>query len=127
MRAVMLLARTGRRLNEILLLDFEPLIAVDGLAAGADSGEGLVAKLRYQQTKIEGAPNTIFVDEEIVAIIRCSQQDWVRDRVPAPRRRYRAALPVHPCDREPFRGAPLHRRQPSAAPDQARGTAGSAR
>ena len=83
MRAMMLLARTGRRLNEILLLDFEPLIAVDGLAAGADSGEGLVAKLRYQQTKIDQAPNTIFVDEEIVAIIR-AQQDWVRDRVPAP-------------------------------------------
>ena len=33
----MLLARTGRRLNEILLLDFEPLIAVNGLSAGANS------------------------------------------------------------------------------------------
>ena len=82
MRALMLLARTGRRLNEILLLDFDPLIGVDGLASGAGSGEALVAKLRYQQTKIDQAPNTIFVDEEIVAIIR-AQQHWVRDRIPA--------------------------------------------
>ena len=80
MRALMLLARTGRRLNEILLLDFDPLIAVDGLAPGTDPGEALVAKLRYQQTKIDDAPNTIFVDEEIVAIIR-SQQHWVRGRI----------------------------------------------
>ena len=47
---------------------------------GAEPGEALVAKLRYQQTKIDDAPNTIFVDEEIVAIIR-SQQHWVRDRI----------------------------------------------
>ncbi len=80
MRALMLLARTGRRLNEILLLDFDPLIAVDGLGSGAEPGEALVAKLRYQQTKIDDAPNTIFVDEEIVAIIR-SQQHWVRGRI----------------------------------------------
>ena len=34
-----------------------------------------VARLRYQQTKIGGAPDTILVDAEIVAIIR-AQQDW---------------------------------------------------
>ena len=38
MRALMLLARTGRRLNEILLLDFDPLIAVDGLPAPGRAG-----------------------------------------------------------------------------------------
>jgi integrase len=80
MRALMLLARTGRRLNEILLLDFDPLIQVDGLPPAANPGGALVAKLRYQQTKIDDAPNTIFVDEEIVAIIR-SQQEWARDRI----------------------------------------------
>ncbi len=80
MRALMLLARTGRRLNEILLLDFDPLIAIDGLPPDADGA--IAAKLRYQQTKIDDAPDTIFVDEEIVAIIR-AQQQWVRDRIPA--------------------------------------------
>jgi integrase len=32
-------------------------------------------------TKINDAPDTILVDEEIVAIIG-AQQDWVRDRIP---------------------------------------------
>ena len=57
------------------------------------SPDAFVAKLRFQQTKIEGAPNTIFVDGEIVAIIR-AQQQWVRDHVRALRatrtRRHRA-------------------------------------
>ena len=38
-------------------------------------GQAPVAKLRYQQTKIDGAPNTILVHAEIVAIIR-EQQQW---------------------------------------------------
>ena len=50
------------------------------MTQGTEPGEAFVAKLRYQQTKIDQAPNTIFVDEEIVAIIR-SQQHWVRDRI----------------------------------------------
>ncbi len=55
MRILMLLARTGRRVSEICLLDREPLLT--------------------QQTKIEGAPDTILVDDEIAAIIR-AQQQW---------------------------------------------------
>ena len=38
-------------------------------ALSADDTDGFVAKLRYQQTKIEDAPNTILVDRETVAII----------------------------------------------------------
>jgi hypothetical protein len=38
---------------------------------------GFVARLRYQQTKIDGAADTILVDQEIVAIIR-TQQEWMR-------------------------------------------------
>ena len=50
-------------------------------AAEHDGGpDAVVAKLRFQQTKIEGAPNTIFVDSEVVAIIR-AQQQWVHDHV----------------------------------------------
>jgi integrase len=55
MRATMLQARLGRRISEILMLD--------------------AARLRYQQTKIDGAPDTIPVDAEVVAIIR-EQQEW---------------------------------------------------
>jgi integrase len=76
MRILMLLARTGRRMNEILLLDRDPLTAVPGAvpAAAADPGP-FTARLRYQQTKIDGAPDTILVDDEIAAII-AAQQEW---------------------------------------------------
>jgi integrase len=82
MRIVMLLARTGRRAGELLLLDFDCLLPIAGLAADDhDTGpDAIVAKLRFQQTKIEGAPNTIFVDAEIVAIIQ-AQQQWVHAHV----------------------------------------------
>ncbi len=74
MRILMLLARTGRRVSEICLLDRDPLLPL-GPAASPAGTSGLTARLRYQQTKIEGAPDTIPVDDEIVAIIR-AQQQW---------------------------------------------------
>ena len=36
----------------------------------------------FSQTKIDGAPDTIFVDQEVVAIIR-AQQQWAHDHVRA--------------------------------------------
>jgi integrase len=82
MRIVMLLARTGRRAGELLLLDFDCLQAIPGLGTDDhdDGPDAIVAKLRFQQTKIEGAPNTIFVDGEVVAIIH-AQQQWAHARV----------------------------------------------
>ena len=55
-RMLLLLAKTGRRVMEILQLDFDPLLALVGAVSGDDS-DGFVAKLRYQQTKID-APRT---------------------------------------------------------------------
>jgi integrase len=65
-----------------LLLDFEPLLPIAGLAAEVHENDpdAVVAKLRFQQTKIDGAPDTIFVDQEVVAIIR-AQQQWAHDHV----------------------------------------------
>jgi len=82
MRILMLLARTGRRASELLLLDFDCLLPIPGIPAHQHdtSPDAVVAKLRFQQTKIEGAPNTIFVDGEVVAIVR-AQQQWVHNRV----------------------------------------------
>lgn len=82
MRILMLLARTGRRVSELLLLDFEPLLPITGLVAeGVENDpDAVVAKLRFRQTKIDGAPDTIFVDHEVVAIIR-AQQQWAHDHV----------------------------------------------
>ena len=75
MRVMMLQARLGRRINEILMLDADPLLPlVPGPRSAAGPG-ALTARLRYQQTKIDGAPDTIPVDDEIATVIR-AQQEW---------------------------------------------------
>jgi integrase len=75
MRIMMLQARLGRRINEILMLDADPLLPLGpGPRAGVEPG-AMTARLHYQQTKIDGAPDTIPVDDEIVAIVR-AQQEW---------------------------------------------------
>jgi Phage integrase family len=74
MRLLMLQARLGRRINELCMLDHEPLTMLGRPSDDHDPG-AFVARLRYQQTKIDGAPDTILVDAEIVAIIQ-AQQDW---------------------------------------------------
>ncbi len=78
MRIAMLVALLGRRISEICLLDRDPLLpllpAPAGSPAAAD-GQAPVARLRYQQTKIDGAPDTVLVDAGVVAIIR-EQQEW---------------------------------------------------
>jgi integrase len=82
MRITMLVALLGRRVSEICLLDRDPLLPLSPTApfspdepAADDDDQALVAKLRYQQTKIDGAPDTIPVGAEVVAIIR-EQQQW---------------------------------------------------
>lgn len=98
MRAWLIQALTGRRANEILMLDFNPLLPVPGLdeptgcddpiprmapSVGGDQqpdDHEFTAKLRYQQTKIEGAPDTILVGADVVALIT-EQQEWVRERL----------------------------------------------
>lgn len=74
MRLLMLLALTGRRISELCLLDHECLLPLEGLPQ-AEGEDGAVAKLRYQQTKIQGAPDTILVDRDVVALVR-AQQTW---------------------------------------------------
>src|SRR6266481_838489 len=56
MRAFLLAIATGRRINEILMMDFGPLSPVPGLDTGkaAEAG-GPAARLRYQQTQLAAA------------------------------------------------------------------------
>src|SRR6266536_106190 len=79
MRITMLVALLGRRVSEICPLDRDPLPLLPaasrpGPPAGTDS-QAPAARLRYQQTKIDGAPDTVLVHAEVVAIIR-EQQEW---------------------------------------------------
>jgi len=79
MRAWLIQALTGRRASEVLLMDFEPLSPIPGIDPAAVPDGGMAARLRYQQTKIDGAPMTILVGADVVQIIR-EQQQWVRQR-----------------------------------------------
>ena len=83
MRAFLLAIATGRRINEILMMDFAPLSPVPGLdtSRAAETG-GPAARLRYQQTKIPGAPQAILVGADVVAIV-AEQQDFARALVRA--------------------------------------------
>jgi hypothetical protein len=80
MRITLLAALLGRRINEICMLDPDPLLPLLPLPGEprqdrGDDGQAPVAKLRYQQTKIDGAPDTVLVHCEVVAII-AEQQQW---------------------------------------------------
>jgi integrase len=82
MRITMLVALLGRRVSEICMLDSDPIEPLLPTApqqceeSGTDRRtQAPVAKLRYQQTKIDGAPNTVLIHTEVVAIIR-EQQRW---------------------------------------------------
>jgi integrase len=80
MRITLLAALLGRRINEICMLDPDPLLPLLPLPGEprqgqGDDGQAPVAKLRYQQTKIDGAPDTVLVHDEVVAII-AEQQQW---------------------------------------------------
>ena len=119
MRILLLVATTGRRLSEILLLDRDPLLPLHGIARAAGE-EGFVAKLRYQQTKIEDGPNTILIDPDTVAVIR-AQQEWA-DREMAARGLPGVvpALPVHRPANEQGRAPALPGRDPAQSAAQVR-------
>lgn len=71
-RILGLLIKTGRRVREITMLDFDPLVATP-----FPDPNGHVARLRYQQTKILTGVNTILVDQEVVDLI-AEQQNYAR-------------------------------------------------
>lgn len=114
MRIMMLQARLGRRISEILMLDADPLLPLAASPQAAPEPGAMTARLRYQQTKIDGAPDTILVDAEIVAIIRAQQQwaaTWLAERAApgaCPRYLFLGLLFNRNADR-PYVAATLHR------------------
>lgn len=83
-RIWLLQALTGRRASEILMLDYDPLEAIPGQdrPAGTEPDTGaFVARLRYQQTKVDGIVPTILVEQAIVDII-AEQQQWLKSKYP---------------------------------------------
>ena len=80
MRMLLLQILTGRRASEICLCPFDCLSPATDSAIEAAEGEA-VARFRYGQSKIDAAPDTIFIDAEAVAVIE-EQQQWLRSRFP---------------------------------------------
>jgi integrase len=87
-RIWLLQALTGRRASEILMLDHNPLQAIPGQERPATSDpDNFVARLRYQQTKVDGIIPTILVEQAVVDIIT-EQQDWLKATHPHLQPRY---------------------------------------
>lgn len=89
-RIWLLQALTGRRASEILMLDHDPLQAIPGQDRPSDSDpdpDAFVARLHYQQTKVDDVIPTILVEQAIVDII-AEQQDWLKAKYPALQPRY---------------------------------------
>ncbi|TNC25092.1 tyrosine-type recombinase/integrase [Amycolatopsis alkalitolerans] len=68
-RVLGLLIKTGRRISEITMLDFDPLVAIP-----FPDPNGHVARLRYQQTEIITDDDTIVIDQEVVDLIHEQQR-----------------------------------------------------
>ena len=99
MRAWLIQALTGRRASEVLLMDFDPLSHIPGVDPAAVPEGGMVARLRYQQTKIDGAPDTILVGADVVQIIR--RAAGLGAAALGARAGRDGAVPVPQADREP--------------------------
>ncbi len=82
-RIWLLQALTGRRASEILMLDHHPLQAIPGAErpTASDDPDAFVAKLRYQQTKVDGVVPTILVERAVVNVIE-EQQRWLAQTHP---------------------------------------------
>lgn len=75
---------TGRRASEVLMLNREPLTMLDlgdGPASGSGARDAFVARLRYQQTKVDGVDPTILVQQAVVNIVD-EQQNWLAQHMP---------------------------------------------
>jgi integrase len=81
-RMLLLQIKTGRRMSELALIDFDPLLPLLNPPQSSDTDSddrpmGGVAWLRYQQTKIDGSSDRIVVDQECVDLVH-AQQEWLR-------------------------------------------------
>lgn len=77
-RAWLLQAMTGRRVSEILMLDYNCLTPLPGIDADQQAPDAFVARFRYQQTKIDGVDPTILVDQPVMDLVIEQQHDSPR-------------------------------------------------
>jgi integrase len=78
MRMILLQILTGRRASEIRTCEFDCLSPVPN---PGDVDGRQVTRFRYAQSKVDIAPDSILVDDEVTAVIG-EQQQWLRQRFP---------------------------------------------
>lgn len=95
MRVWLIQAMTGRRASEILMLDFDPITALTQKPSPEPADDStFVARLRYQQTKVDGVDPTILVEQGVVNVVR-EQQRWVKEQFPDAAGKYLFLNPSH--------------------------------
>ncbi|WP_330230300.1 tyrosine-type recombinase/integrase [Nocardia sp. NBC_00508] len=80
MRMILLQILTGRRSSEIRTCAFDCLSAPPASTVTGTDGDQ-IARFHYAQSKIDVAPDTILVDQEVVEVIE-EQRRWIRERFP---------------------------------------------
>jgi hypothetical protein len=104
------------------MLDLDPLQPIPGTERPTDSDDpnAFVAKLRYQQTKVDGVIPTILVEQAVVSVI-AEQRQWLAATHPRlqpklcrdPGRHRRSRIPQAQENRRPRH---RHRDQPFRHP-----------
>lgn len=79
-RVWLLQALTGRRASEVLMLDHDCYTMLPEKEGNTDPDE-FVARLRYQQTKVDGVDATILIEQAVLNVIS-EQREWLRDEHP---------------------------------------------
>lgn len=79
-RVWLLQALTGRRASEVLMLDHDCYTMLPEKEGNTDPDE-FVARLRYQQTKVDGVDATILIEQAVLNVIH-EQREWLRDEHP---------------------------------------------
>ncbi|NDL61137.1 tyrosine-type recombinase/integrase [Phytoactinopolyspora mesophila] len=82
MRITLLQILTGRRASEIRTCIFDCLFSSPGYSLSPESSApDEIAGFAYAQTKIDGAPAYILVDQTVIAVIE-EQRRWIREHYP---------------------------------------------
>jgi hypothetical protein len=90
------------------MLDFDPLATIPGAKRPPEDPDVFVAKLRYQQTKVDGVLPPILVERAVVNVIR-EQQVWPTRRYPGLESKYLfLGLRHHHQGQRPSRPASPH-------------------
>ena len=81
MRMILLQILTGRRASEVRTCAADCIEPVTDATISASAGGEQIARFRYAQSKIDNAPDSILVDQEVTTVIE-EQRTWLLEHLP---------------------------------------------